>query len=62
MKLKIMEKILTANIFTQEEIEFLLNLQTNAITKPTINIVITIISAIITLILGFFILNNSFLS
>ena len=26
MKLKLMEKILTANIFTQEEIEFLLNL------------------------------------
>ena len=25
MKLKLMEKILTANIFTQEEIEFLLN-------------------------------------
>lgn len=26
MKLNLMEKILTANIFTQEEIEFLLNL------------------------------------
>ena len=26
MKLKLMEKILTSNIFTQEEIEFLLNL------------------------------------
>lgn len=25
MKLKLMQKILTANIFTQEEIEFLLN-------------------------------------
>lgn len=25
MKLKLMEKILTSNIFTQEEIEFLLN-------------------------------------
>lgn len=25
MKLKILEKILTSNIFTQEEIEFLLN-------------------------------------
>lgn len=25
MKLKLMEKILTANIFTQEEIEFLLS-------------------------------------
>ena len=25
MKLKLMEKIITANIFTQEEIEFLLN-------------------------------------
>lgn len=26
MKLKLIEKILTSNIFTQEEIEFLLNL------------------------------------